>query len=204
MAHDHDDWLAGELRRGFEDLEAPNPHTPRYANQAFRAKGLPKMDSFGSTARSKVATVATIVALTASGGVAAKAAITGDANPLHWGQQVKQQVQTCKDELAPGEHGIGQCVSAFASQHGQAQRAAHSQAGEHGKPDGQPGQGDEHGKPEDHPGQGSGKPEDTPGSDGSSSEHPTPEASSEPSADESTASAAVPSVEASPEATASD
>lgn len=48
-----------------------------------------------------------------------EAAITGSANPANWGQQVRLQVIACKAALKTGEHGIGQCVSAFASQHGQ-------------------------------------------------------------------------------------
>jgi hypothetical protein len=48
-----------------------------------------------------------------------EAAITGSADPANWGQQVRQQVIACKAALKTGEHGIGQCVSAFASQHGQ-------------------------------------------------------------------------------------
>lgn len=48
-----------------------------------------------------------------------EAAITGSADPANWGQQVRQQVIACKAALETGQHGIGQCVSAFASQHGQ-------------------------------------------------------------------------------------
>ncbi|HEY8692976.1 MAG TPA: hypothetical protein VIR57_09580 [Chloroflexota bacterium] len=48
-----------------------------------------------------------------------EAAITGSADPSNWGQQVKLQVIACKAALETGEHGIGPCVSAFASQHGQ-------------------------------------------------------------------------------------
>lgn len=51
-------------------------------------------------------------------GAAAEAAVTGSANPSNWGRQVVEQVQDCKAALAPGSHGIGQCVSAFAKQHG--------------------------------------------------------------------------------------
>jgi hypothetical protein len=49
---------------------------------------------------------------------ATEAAITGSANPANWGQQVRQQVVACKAALETGEHGIGPCVSVFASQHG--------------------------------------------------------------------------------------
>ena len=48
-----------------------------------------------------------------------EAAITGSADPANWGQQVRLQVIACKAALETGEHGIGPCVSAFASQHGQ-------------------------------------------------------------------------------------
>lgn len=47
-----------------------------------------------------------------------EAAITGSADPSNWGRLVTQQVATCKAALQTGEHGIGQCVSAFARQHG--------------------------------------------------------------------------------------
>ena len=35
-----------------------------------------------------------------------------------------QRVQECKDKLADGQHGIGDCVSSFASQHGAAVASA--------------------------------------------------------------------------------
>lgn len=61
-----------------------------------------------------VAAAAAVVA-----GAATEVAVTGSANPTVWGQQVKQTVATCKDTLrASGTRGIGQCVSAFAKQHG--------------------------------------------------------------------------------------
>lgn len=58
-------------------------------------------------------------------GAAGEAAITGSANPSNWGQAVVQQVDTCKDALKPGTHGIGQCVSTFAQQHGKQVSADH-------------------------------------------------------------------------------
>ena len=52
---------------------------------------------------------------------ATEVAITGSINPLNWGQQVTQQVDACKASAARlGVHGIGQCVSSFARQHGDA------------------------------------------------------------------------------------
>jgi hypothetical protein len=59
-----------------------------------------------------------VVAVLAAAAVT-EAAITGSADPANWGQQVRQQVISCKAALKTGEHGIGPCVSAFASQHGQ-------------------------------------------------------------------------------------
>jgi len=59
-----------------------------------------------------------VVAILAAAAVT-EAAITGSADPSNWGRLVTQQVATCKAALKTGEHGIGQCVSAFASQHGQ-------------------------------------------------------------------------------------
>jgi hypothetical protein len=49
-------------------------------------------------------------------GAATEVAITGSLNPTNWGQQVTQQVGTCKASAAAlGLHGIGECVSDFAS-----------------------------------------------------------------------------------------
>jgi hypothetical protein len=50
-------------------------------------------------------------------GAATETVVTGSANPSVWGQQVKLQVEACKDKLAAGEHGIGECVSEFTSRH---------------------------------------------------------------------------------------
>jgi len=85
-----------------------------------------------------------------------------------FGQQVKAHVESCKDAPAQGTHGIGECVSDFAQQHGAQQRQQHSQSQGHpasnsahetdthgnvghhgGPPSGTPGagQGNGHGKP---------------------------------------------------------
>jgi hypothetical protein len=58
-----------------------------------------------------VAAAAVVVA-----GAATEVAVTGSLNPSNWGQQVKQQVSDCKASAARlGVHGIGECVSDFAS-----------------------------------------------------------------------------------------
>lgn len=77
--------------------------------------------------------VLTGVAVAAAAVTVAGAATTGSLDPSVWGQQVKQQVQTCKDQLAQGDHGIGDCVSQFANQHGQ---TVASNARHHGDGDG--------------------------------------------------------------------
>ena len=74
----------------------------------------------GIALAAKIVTGFAVVAIAATAaGAATEAAITGSANPDNWGQQVKAQVAACKAALAPGEHGIGGCVSAFAKQHGE-------------------------------------------------------------------------------------
>lgn len=74
------------------------------------------------------------VALLALGaaGVAVEASVTGSTDPKNWGQAVVAQVDKCKAALAPGQHGIGECVSTFANTHGKAVSASHaSDAREH-------------------------------------------------------------------------
>ena len=68
----------------------------------------------------KAATGFAVAALAmVSAAAVTEAAITGSADPANWGQQVRQQVIACKAALESGQHGIGPCVSAFASHHGQ-------------------------------------------------------------------------------------
>jgi hypothetical protein len=71
-----------------------------------------------------VVVLATVVA---AGAVGSGTAAANGA----FGQQVKAKVESCKDALAAGTHGIGECVSDFAQQHGAQQRQQHSQAPQH-------------------------------------------------------------------------
>lgn len=71
--------------------------------------------------------VAAVAAVAAAGAVTATA-VTGSPNPEVWGQRVKTEVATCKAKLDSGQHGIGECVSDFASQHGQIERSRHAQS----------------------------------------------------------------------------
>lgn len=113
----------------------------------------------GAALGAKFITGFAVAALAVAGaGVTTEVATTGSINPSDWGQQVSQQVQTCKDTLrASGVRGIGQCVSAFASQHGKAVSAEHraSNARDHGNNgknnDHGNGKNGEHGKPSNLP-----------------------------------------------------
>jgi len=73
------------------------------------------------------------VAVAAAAVTVAGAATTGSLNPTVWGHQVTQQVASCKAQLADGQHGIGDCMSTFANQHGQ---AVASSARQHGNGNG--------------------------------------------------------------------
>ncbi len=114
----------------------------------------------GAALGAKLLTGFAVAALAAAGaGVASEVAVTGSLNPNDWGQQVVQQVNTCKDTLrASGVRGIGQCVSAFAKQHGKLvsdeHRASNSRDnGNHGKNNkgSNNGHAGEHGKPSNLP-----------------------------------------------------
>lgn len=92
---------------------------------------------------------------------ATEASVTGSTNPQNWGQSVVTQVQACKAALAPGSHGIGQCVSAFAKQHGPQVSADHRASGargssartDHPTSTDHPGNGNNPGQSTNHPGQ---------------------------------------------------
>ena len=59
-------------------------------------------------------------------GAATEIAATGSPNPSVWGANVVSTVRACKAALQPGEHGIGQCVSAVAKTHGKEVSSSHS------------------------------------------------------------------------------
>lgn len=68
----------------------------------------------------KLATGVAIAAFAAAAiGATTEVAVTGSLNPADWGQQVQKTVADCKTAAAAaGQHGIGDCVSDFATQHG--------------------------------------------------------------------------------------
>lgn len=78
------------------------------------------------------------VAVAAAAVTVAGAATTGSVNPVVWGQQVKQTVIDCKAKLSDGQHGIGDCVSDFASTHG---ATVASEARHHGQDNAGPANG---------------------------------------------------------------
>ena len=81
--------------------------------------------------------IAVAAAAVTVAGAATEVALTGSPNPLVWGQQVTQQVAACKASAARlGEHGIGECVSDFANQHGKAVSASHRASDSRGNGEG--------------------------------------------------------------------
>jgi len=115
----------------------------------------------GAALGAKFLTGFAVAALAVAGaGVTTEVATTGSLNPSVWGQQVKEQVQDCKDTLrASGVRGIGQCVSAFAKQHGKVVSGEHRNSdartndhGNNGKNKGNNGNNGNHGKPSGTPG----------------------------------------------------
>ena len=112
----------------------------------------------GAALAAKLLTGFAVAALAVgAAGVTSEVATTGSLNPTDWGQQVKEQVQDCKDTLrASGVRGIGQCVSAFAKQHGKTVSAEHrnsdARTNDHGNgKDKNKGNNGQHGKPSDLP-----------------------------------------------------
>jgi len=134
---DLDQWLRDRLAAGYR-RSAGEPVPPaRYATAAPPRRNV-MLKGLAVVAGSKAALAATAVVAFAGVGVGVKAATTGDPNPVNWGTQVTQQVTTCKAELAAGDHGIGQCVSNFAKQHGQATGQGHGSPAAHPTPHAHP------------------------------------------------------------------
>ncbi len=73
-----------------------------------------------------VAAVAAATVTVAAAGAVGATAVTGSPNPQVWGHHVKAAVATCKTHLQQGQHGIGECVSDFASKQSQTERSEHA------------------------------------------------------------------------------
>ena len=112
----------------------------------------------GAALGAKLLTGFAVAALAVAGaGVTTEVATTGSLNPTDWGKQVVQQVNTCKDTLrASGVRGIGECVSAFAKQHGKIVSGEHrnsdARTNSHGNNGKNNGNNGNHGKPSGTPG----------------------------------------------------
>ena len=112
--------LEHELHRVLDPLAAEPIPARRTSTSPIRTRTV--LGGAGAAVAVKLVSGFAVAALAATAaGAATEAAITGSLNPADWGQQVRQQVQQCKDTLRPDTRGIGQCVSAFAKQHGQAE-----------------------------------------------------------------------------------
>jgi len=131
-----DRWLEQQLQNAAAKSPGPSPVPTQSQYHAAYLQGGLHM-SFLAKAVSVVSTkgaigLATALLAVGAAGVAVEASATGSTNPSNWGQQVVQQVDKCKAALAPGSHGIGQCVSAFAKQHGPQVSADHRASGARG------------------------------------------------------------------------
>jgi hypothetical protein len=138
-----------EIERELDRVLGPvaSSSIPAFTSKA--SGGLMKkfLGGAGVAIGAKVLTGFAVAALAAVSATAAtEAAITGSLNPNDWGQQVVAQVAKCKAALQPGQHGIGDCVSAFAQQHGPSVSADHRASPARTNP------GKGHGK-NDNPGQ---------------------------------------------------
>src|SRR5258708_11876290 len=115
-----DQWLSSQLQDDAAVHAGPSPmpaqaqYHAAYAKAGTRLSLLAKVAAALST-KAAVGVAAAALALGAAG--VSESVITGSTNPGDWGKQVVKQVNTCKDALAPGSHGIRECGSSFASQH---------------------------------------------------------------------------------------
>jgi hypothetical protein len=123
-----DQWLGQQLQQHVAGRGGPSPlPTQAQYHSAYLQGGvhvglLAKVAAVLST-KAAIAVTAGLMVVSAAG--AGEAVITGSVNPGDWGKQVVQQVQKCKGALVPGSHGIGECVSSFASQHGKTVSSEH-------------------------------------------------------------------------------
>ena len=111
---DFDGELESELHRVLDPIAAQP--IPVRAGRAGRISARTLVGGAGAALSVKLLTG---LAVAAAAVTVAGAATTGSINPVDWGTQVSQHVASCKAALAAGQHGIGDCVSDFANQHGQ-------------------------------------------------------------------------------------
>jgi len=106
--------IESELHRMLDSVDR-EPIPPRRLVQSRTTRMRALLGGAGAAVAAKLVTG---VAVAAAAVTVAGASATGSLDPTVWGQQVTQRVQQCKDTLADGKHGIGDCVSAFAKTHG--------------------------------------------------------------------------------------
>ncbi|TMD10433.1 MAG: hypothetical protein E6J02_01110 [Chloroflexi bacterium] len=122
-------WLGRSLEQELGPLLASaTPPPPAYATPR-------RLASLFKPLRSRVVLGFAAASLaTLTGGAVAATAVTGSSDPSAWGQQVEAVVSQCKTARAPGERGIGHCVSAAASQKSQAPGDQHASAAREAAP----------------------------------------------------------------------
>src|SRR6202795_4093137 len=149
-----DNWLSSQLQMHAAAYRGPSPLPAQAQYPAAYLHGsshMPLLAKIGAAITTKAAIGVAAGALVVGAAGVGESVITGSTNPSDWGKQVVQQVNTCKDALAPGSHGIGQCVSSFASsKHGDA-GAEHRATPTPGHVDHTPGPPAGKGKPSPHP-----------------------------------------------------
>ena len=116
--------LEEELHRALDPLAA-RPVPPR---RTLPSRTKLRTIAGGASALLTVKVLTTVVVAAAAVSVAG-AATSGSLNPANWGRQVQHRVTECKAELGSSQHGIGDCVSPFASQQGPATSTAAPQQG---------------------------------------------------------------------------
>ena len=153
-----DRWLDSQLQQHASTHVGPSPlpaQAPYHAAYVKAGTHMPLIAKIAAVLTTKVAIGVAAGALAVGAAGVSESAITGSTNPSDWGNQVVKQVNTCKDALAPGSHGIGECVSSFASRHGQDSSAEHRATptpahGDH-TPGPPPGKGKQTPHPTPHP-----------------------------------------------------
>ena len=112
--------LEQELEQELHRILDPIAGTPIPARRTVAARSHSRA-IFGGAGAALAVKLLAGAAVAAAAVTVAGVTTTGSLNPADWGQQVREQVETCKAQLQTGQHGIGDCVSDFASQHGQVQ-----------------------------------------------------------------------------------
>jgi hypothetical protein len=129
---DFDSWLEAELNEGFaRSIVRSRAWADGYQRLIARPHSSGRVARRRRPLVGKAALASAAALALGTVGAAAATAVTHSVNPQAWGQQVENAVADCKAALSPGQHGIGECVSAFAKQHRSANSAGHGHG--HGK-----------------------------------------------------------------------